>query len=103
GNTNPAIQPPMGAHLRLKASVNISGLSPESRVIAQAMKDYGTIVADNGSNFFATGASYSVDASNNFSLTWDDNDIQSSTTGLKSLTFSDFEIVDTTPAVTGLS
>ncbi|MFO0889051.1 MAG: IPT/TIG domain-containing protein [Isosphaeraceae bacterium] len=93
----------MGARLRLKASVNISGLSPQSRVIAQAMKDYGVIVADNGSNFFASGASYSVDANNNFALTWDDNDIQSSTTGLKSLKFSDFEVVDTTPVVTGLS
>ena len=29
------------------------------------MKDYGLIVADNGSNFFFSGASYSVDASNN--------------------------------------
>ena len=80
GNTNPAIQPPMGARLRLKASVDISGLSPESQVIAQAMKDYGVIVADNGSNFFASGASYSVDANNNFALTWNDNDIQDSTT-----------------------
>ena len=61
------------------------------------------IVADNGSNFFSSGASYSVDASNNFALTWNDNDIQDSTHGLKSLTFSDFEVVDLTPVVTGLS
>jgi hypothetical protein len=61
------------------------------------------IVADNGSNFFATGASYSVDANNNFALTWNDSDIQDSTHGLKSLTFSDFEVVDLTPVVTGLS
>jgi hypothetical protein len=103
GNTNAAVQPPMGARLRLKASVDISTLNPESRVIAQAMKDYGVIVADNGSNFFATGASYSVDANNKFALTWNDNDIQDSTHGLKSLTFSDFEVVDLRPAVTGLS
>jgi hypothetical protein len=103
GNTNAAVQPPMGARLRLKAGVDISTLYPESRAIAQAMKDYGVIVADNGGNFFATGASYSVDASNNFALTWDDNDIQDSTHGLKSLTFSDFEVVDLTPVVTGLS
>jgi hypothetical protein len=103
GNTNSAVQPPMGARLRLKASVDISGLSPESRAIAQAMKDYGVIIADNGSNFFASGASYSVDANNHLSLTWDDNDIQDSTHGLKSLTFSEFEVVDTTPVVTGLS
>jgi hypothetical protein len=100
---NPAVQPPMGARLRLKAGVDISTLNPESKVIAQAMKDYGVIVADNGSNFFATGASDSVDANNNFALTWDDNDIQDTTHGLKSLTFSDFEVVDLTPVVTGLS
>src|SRR5262249_3035172 len=89
--------------LRLKASVDISTLNPQSRVVAQAIKDYGLIVADNGSNFFASGASYSVDANNNFALTWDDNDIQDTTHGLKSLTFSDFELVDLTPAVPGLS
>jgi hypothetical protein len=100
---NPSVQPPMGARLRLKASVDISSLNPESKVIAQAMQDYGVIVADNGSNFFATGASYSVDASNNVALTWNDSDIQDSTHGLKSLTFSDFEVVDLTPVVTGLS
>jgi hypothetical protein len=103
GNTNPAVQPPMGARFRLKASVDISQLNSESRVIAQAMNDYGLIVADNGSNFFFSGASYSVDASNGFALTWNDNDIQDSTHGLKSLTFSDFEVVDLTPAVTALS
>jgi hypothetical protein len=103
GNTNPATQPPMGARFRLKASVDISSLNPESRVIAQAMKDYGMIVADNGSNFFFSGASYAVDASNGITLTWNDNDIQDSVHGLKSLTFSDFEVVDLTPVVTGLS
>jgi hypothetical protein len=101
--TNTAIQPPMGARFRLKASVDISQLNPEARIVAQAMKDYGLIVADNGSNFFLSGASYSVDANNNVALTWDDNDIQDSTHGLKSLHFSDFEMVDLTPAVSGLS
>jgi hypothetical protein len=100
---NAAIQPPMGARFRLKAGVDISTLNPESRVIAQAMKDYGMIVADNGSNFFFSGASYSVDANNTQALTWNDNDIQDSIHGLKSLTFSDFEVVDLTPVVTGLS
>jgi hypothetical protein len=101
--TNTAVQPPMGARFRLKASVDISQLNPEAKTIAQAMKDYGLIVADNGSNFFLSGASYSVDASNNIALTWDDNDIQDTLHGLKSLHFSDFEMVDLTPAVTGLS
>ncbi|MBM4070765.1 MAG: hypothetical protein FJ271_17695 [Planctomycetes bacterium] len=103
GNNNAAVQPPMGARFRLKASVDISGLNPQSKVVAQAMKDYGMIVADNGSNFFFSGASSSVNASNQFTLTWNDNDIQSSTNGLKSLRYSDFEVVDLTPIVTGLS
>src|SRR5262245_11774569 len=33
GNTNPAVQPPMGARLRLKAGVDISALNPQSRVV----------------------------------------------------------------------
>jgi len=103
GNNNPATEPPMGARFRLKASVDISGLNPQSRIIAQAMKDYGIIVADNGSNFYFSGASYAVDASNNNVLTWNDNDIQDSVHGLKSLHFSNFEVVDLTPVVTGLS
>src|SRR5262249_21736405 len=58
---------------------------------------------DNGSNFFVTGASYSVDANNGFALTWNDGDIQDSVRGLKSLTFSDFEVVSLAPVVAGLS
>lgn len=103
GNTNRAIQPAMGARFRLKASKDISLLNPQARIIAQAMKDYGMIVADNGSNFFFSGASYAVDASNGRTLTWDDDDVQDTTKGLKSLRFSDFEVVDLTPVVTGLS
>jgi hypothetical protein len=103
GNNNEAIQPPMGSRFRLKASVDISRLSPESQIIAQAMKDYGLILADNGSNFFFSGASYAVDDSNNITLTYNDNDIQDSVHGLKSLHYSDFEMVDLTPVVTGLS
>lgn len=103
GNNNLAIQPPMGGRFRLKAGVDISQLNPQSRIIAQAMKDYGLIVSDNGSNFYFTGASYSVDAANQFTYTWNDNDIQDSTRGLKSLRFSDFEVVDLTPSVSDLT
>jgi hypothetical protein len=103
GNTNRSIQPAMGARFRLKASVDISALKPQSKVIAQAMKDYGLIVADNGSAFYLSGASYSVDASNKFALTWDDNDIQDTAHGLKSLLFTNFEVVDLSPAVTNVS
>ncbi len=103
GNTDAAAQLPLGVRLRLKAGVDISQLSPESRVIAQAMKDYGLILADIGSNFFFSGSSYAVDGGNARTLTWDDSDIQDTVHGLKSLHFSDFEVVDLTPRVTGLS
>jgi len=103
GNNNPLTEPPMGTRFRLKAGVDISGLQPESKIIAQAMKTYGLILADNGSNFFFSGVCSSVDASNNLTLTWNDNDIQDSVTGFKSLTYSDFEVVSQRPVVTGLS
>jgi IPT/TIG domain len=102
GNTNAAIQPPMGARFRLKSTVDLSQLNPQSRIIAQAMKDYGLIVADNGSNFFFQGASSAVDGNNQLTLTWNDNDVQDTLHGLKSLHFSDFEVVDLTPRVTAL-
>jgi hypothetical protein len=103
GNTNRSIQPPMGARFRLKGSVDISSLNAQSKIIAQALKDYGLIVADNGSAFYMTGASYSVDTSNHFALTWNDNDIQDSAHGLKSLLFTNFEVVDLSPAITSVS
>jgi hypothetical protein len=103
GNSSRSNQPPMGARFRLKAGVDISTMNPQAKVVAQALKDYGLIVADNGSAFFMTGASYSPNATNGFSLTWDDNDIQDSVHGLKSLWFTNFEVVDLSPTVTNVS
>jgi hypothetical protein len=74
--------PPMGLRLRLKASVNIAGLPAQARIVAQAMKTYGMIVADNGSSWFISGT---PDAG------WD-NDALATLGGLKG---SDFEAVDT--------
>jgi hypothetical protein len=48
--------PPMGQRFRLKASYDISGFSPDMKVILQAMKTYGIILADNGSSWFISGA-----------------------------------------------
>jgi hypothetical protein len=48
--------PPMGVRVRLKASVNISGLPYQARVVAQALKRYGMILADNGSPWYISGA-----------------------------------------------
>ena len=53
GSTSGA--PPLGARLRLKASKDISGFSPEMQRIFRAMKRYGLIVADNGSDMYVTG------------------------------------------------
>jgi hypothetical protein len=47
---------PMGLRVRLKASVNISGLPYQARVVARALKRYGLILADNGSPWFISGA-----------------------------------------------
>lgn len=49
--------PPMGMRVRLKASYVIpASFSTETRAILQAMKTYGMLVADNGSNWYVSGA-----------------------------------------------
>jgi hypothetical protein len=52
--SNPSA-PPMGARLRLKASKDLSGFTPEVQRIFRAMKRYGLIVADNGSDMYISG------------------------------------------------
>jgi hypothetical protein len=47
--------PPMGARFRLRAGFDGSGFSPEARVVIHAMKRYGVIVADNGSDWYFQG------------------------------------------------
>jgi hypothetical protein len=48
--------PPMGQRFRLKAGYDLSGFSPQARIIAQALKKYGLILADNGSPWYISGA-----------------------------------------------
>lgn len=49
--------PPMGMRVRLKASYQIpASFSTESKAILQALKTYGMFMADNGSNWYMTGA-----------------------------------------------
>jgi hypothetical protein len=48
--------PPMGMRVRLKADFDITGFPPEAQVILTALKTYGMFVADNGSNWFLSGA-----------------------------------------------
>ncbi|HSU27945.1 MAG TPA: hypothetical protein VLJ68_06165 [Chitinophagaceae bacterium] len=47
---------PFGARIRLKASFDISGYSSTNQVILRAMKKYGLILADIGSNMYISGA-----------------------------------------------
>lgn len=48
--------PPMGQRFRLRADYDISGFNPQVQVILRAMKEYGIILADNGSSWFISGA-----------------------------------------------
>ncbi len=48
--------PPMGARFRLVDDYDISDYSRKAQVILQAMKTYGMILADNGSNWYFQGA-----------------------------------------------
>jgi len=52
--SNPDL-PPMGARFRLKASFDISGYSPQARVILRALQQYGMILDDNGPNWHFWG------------------------------------------------
>jgi hypothetical protein len=80
-NTSPNV-PPLGQRFRLKASYQIpNGFAAETKAILQAMKTYGLILADNGSDWYFTGA---------LDLRWNDNNLNQ----LKTLSGSDFEAVD---------
>ncbi len=79
--TDPSL-PPMGLRVRLKASVSLAGLPPQARIVAQALKTYGMILADNGSNWYVSGAP---------SPKWSNDELHA----LGRLTGADFEVVDT--------
>jgi hypothetical protein len=78
-STDPNL-PPMGMRVRLKASFDISGFSPPMQVILRALKKYGMILADNGSNWYVSGAP---------DPRWNDSELNT----LKALKGSDFEVV----------
>ena len=48
--------PPMGMRVRLRADFHLAGFAPEVRAILVALKKYGMILADNGSDNFISGA-----------------------------------------------
>ncbi|HEY8438696.1 MAG TPA: hypothetical protein VIK65_08810 [Candidatus Limnocylindrales bacterium] len=79
--TSPSL-PPMGLRLRLKAGVDIASFPVQSRVILAALKQYGMILADNGSAYYISGTS---------DARWSDDDLHA----LGRITGSMFEVVDT--------
>ncbi|MGE3511555.1 MAG: hypothetical protein AB7N65_22015 [Vicinamibacterales bacterium] len=79
GNTPGAL--PMGARLRLKSTTNITGFAPEVQRVFRAMKRYGLIVADNGSDMYVSGT---------YDPRWN-NDVLNP--AFRALTASDFEVV----------
>jgi len=79
--------PPMGMRVRLKASFNVAGFPPEVQVILKAMKKYGMFVADNGSNWYVSGAP---------DPRWSDDNLHT----LSSVKGSNFEVVKMGTVVT---
>lgn len=84
-STDPAL-PPMGLRLRMRADYPTANLTGQAKVVATALKRYGMIVADNGSNWYISGAP---------DTRWDDDDLGQ----LKRIPGSAFEAVDTGPIV----
>jgi hypothetical protein len=83
-NSNAA---PMGMRMRLKASFDVSGYSTANQVILNALKKYGMIMADNGSNLYLSGAPDDR---------WDNTDLRV----LGQVSASDFEVLQMTPLYT---
>jgi hypothetical protein len=74
--------PPMGLRLRLRASFDAAPFPRQARIVLEALKRYGMLVADNGSDWFVTGAP---------SPGWNDDDLHT----LSRVRGADFEVVRT--------
>ena len=74
--------PPMGLRVRLKASFDVSPFPRQARIVLAALKRYGMLVADNGSNWYISGAP---------SPGWSNDQLHT----LGRVRGSDFEVVDT--------
>ena len=79
-NSSAQFAAPMGMRLRLKSGFDISSFSATNQVILTALKQYGMIMADNGSSMYISGAPDDR---------WSNDDLHN----LTSLTASDFEVV----------
>jgi hypothetical protein len=82
GATTDEAVPPMGQRFRLKAAVDISAFSETNRIILQALKTYGMLLADNGSDWFLCGVPDDR---------WDNDDLHELQDGILG---SDFEAVE---------
>lgn len=85
-SANPSL-PPMGLRVRLKASFDLSNYTGASKIILQALKTYGMIVADNGSSWYISGATDNR---------WNDTDLEQ----IKGVPGSEFEAVYTGNLIT---
>jgi hypothetical protein len=74
--------PRMGERVRLKSSFDISGYPRQARIVLQALKTYGMIVADNGSNWYVSGSP---------DPRWSNDALHT----LDNVKGTDFEVVDT--------
>jgi hypothetical protein len=74
--------PPMGLRLRLRADYPIAGFPRQARIVLQALKTYGMIVADNGSSWYISGEPNSH---------WSNDDLHT----LGRVPGSAFQVVDT--------
>jgi hypothetical protein len=86
-STDPSL-PPMGLRFRLRADYDIAGFHGQALEILRALRTYGMIVADNGSNWYISGAP---------DPRWDDDDLDQ----LKRVPGSAFEVVRPGPLHTG--
>jgi hypothetical protein len=78
--TDPDV-PPMGARFRLRGNYDCNQFAPTGRVVCVALQRYGMLLADNGSDWFITGAP---------DPRWDDEALNQ----LKRIPGSAFEAVD---------
>jgi len=85
GSTNAADVPPIGQRFRLKDTFDISGFSAANQVILTALQTYGMILADNGGDWFLSGAP---------DERWENDDLHQLQEGVLG---SDFEAVDCAP------
>jgi hypothetical protein len=99
---------PLGTRLRLQNNPTIdtliNNMPPQSKAIALAMQQYGLIVSDVGSAMYVSGTPATVDTvdSPTTNLTWNLTDLFGGN-GIESLNAGDFQVVNLTPIMTGLS